>query len=108
MEELKILHDINRYDIELYEYALKLVDSRMQLLNTKSIQGIVLNTESCSSSTSTSSSTIDMEYIKLKYKYSANGANSEHHPKISNNILMPKVFKNHIGLFQPPGHKGPF
>lgn len=98
---MNILREINKYDLQLYDFAMKLVNSRMHALKSISRKSLISSTEViCDNG--------NIEHVKPKYKYTANGMNSEHHPKISSNMMMSKLLKSYIGLFQPPGHKGPF
>lgn len=93
-EEIRrILTEINKYDIELFEYAQSLWAYRL-----KFISPLVLNIKKQLGLDS------HMNTVSNTDIYNTN----KNQCMLLDTTIKPKFRKEYIGIFQPPGHKGPF
>ena len=90
------LRDMNALDVRLWAYAQELVRSRWARLSAGLPGSIVTATSSASSVASGSVSAVAL----------ASGAARQSGSTCGSGLLPPQLMKE-IGLFRPPGHKGP-
>lgn len=108
-ETMAILYELNKYDLELYEYAQKLLRNRIEHVNNKPkpyhtpllfLRGDVgISNDVCMDD--------PPAFTKPVYNFRARNPKLEQGNLVGDNAL-PAEFRRQIGLFQHPGHKGPF
>ena len=107
METLSLLRQLNSYDLQLYEYAVTLVQTRMKELESRSKSGSVWPLpESSKSNTDKLCDNKIPRYASQEYRYSPRNRQLEQ-KVLHGDKNLAKPFRHQMGLFQPPGHKGP-
>lgn len=88
-----MLKEINQYDLQLFAYAQSLMAYRLKFLSP--------TVESVKAQLGLDShlNTVVSGEVYNKHKDQCAALDSQ---------LSPEFKKKHIGIFQPPGHKGPF
>ena len=90
---------MNEPDMELYEYAKQLYTQRTTLLQvvlTNRLRGS--DTDICIHNSP--------GFVDTQYRYHPSNPRLQQE-QFARDTHIPVVFRKHIGLFQPPGHKGP-
>lgn len=92
-EEIRnVLTELNKYDIELFEYAQSLMAYRL-----KFIAPAVLSVKAGLGMDSHLNTVVSQEVF-----------NKHHAQCAALDVKLSPELKKHVGIFQPPGHKGPF
>jgi hypothetical protein len=104
------LLDMNRLDLELFDYARRLVMERQNIAN---IYGAFKMTKFYTVDTSTSVEAANVFFRSLAVKNPEKGFCEQAKPMYSTAAywttvsLSPKYLNATVGLYQTPGHKGP-
>lgn len=115
--------ELNQWDVRLYAYARGLVRRRTDavLALSKSDVAVLQQPEGQRDVSSAASSSYRAaqcpaavaglpapRYASRVYGFHPRGA-TEHHnqPAFAGDKQLPALFKRNVGMFQPPGHKGP-
>ena len=101
---MQLLRDLNKYDLLLYEFALVLAEQRMNLLQSdqstnRNLKSAKLNVKQLCNTDPPTFTTNDHNFYHRNRKLEQQ--------VLSNDRKLPKHFRHQVGLFQPPGHKGP-